>query len=79
MIDLSRYVFEALRKDEEFILYRGRSEDGAVQAAFASRLRKPPSHAAFARFGAPLAAKRSKQPKIKAATQAPRSRATARP
>ena len=25
MIELSRYVFEALRKDEEFILYRGRS------------------------------------------------------
>ena len=29
MIDLSRYVFEALRKDEEFILYRGRSKDDA--------------------------------------------------
>ena len=26
MIDLSRHLFEALRKDEEFILYRGRSE-----------------------------------------------------
>jgi hypothetical protein len=33
VIDLSRYVFEALRKDEEFVLYRGR-------AAFASRLRQ---------------------------------------
>ena len=31
MIDLSRYVFEALRKDEEFILYRGRSEDAPVK------------------------------------------------
>ena len=31
MIDLSRYVFEALRKDEEFILYRGRSKDDASQ------------------------------------------------
>ena len=31
MIDLSRYVFEALRKDEEFILYRGRSEDTPVK------------------------------------------------
>ena len=30
MIELSRYVFEALRKDEEFILYRGRSEDAPV-------------------------------------------------
>ena len=25
MIDLSRYVFESLRKDQEFILYRGQS------------------------------------------------------
>ena len=31
MIDLSRYVFEALRKDEEFILYRGRGEDAPVK------------------------------------------------
>jgi predicted ATPase/signal transduction histidine kinase len=31
VIDLSRYVFEALRKDEEFILYRGRSEDTPVK------------------------------------------------
>ena len=31
MIDLSRYVFEALRKDEEFILYRGQSKDDASQ------------------------------------------------
>ena len=31
MIDLSRYVFEALRKDEEYILYRAQSEDVAFQ------------------------------------------------
>ena len=31
MIDLSRYIFEALRKDEEFILYRGQSKDDASQ------------------------------------------------
>jgi predicted ATPase/signal transduction histidine kinase len=31
VIDLTRYAFEALQKDEEFILYRGRSEDDAVQ------------------------------------------------
>ena len=31
MIDLSRYVFEALRKDDEFILYRGRNEDEISQ------------------------------------------------
>jgi PAS domain S-box-containing protein len=36
VIDLSRYAFEALRKDEEFILYRGRSEDDAVQVLVAS-------------------------------------------
>jgi serine/threonine protein kinase len=29
LIDLSRYVFEALRKDEEYILYRAQSEDVA--------------------------------------------------
>ena len=31
MIELSRYVFETLRKDEEFILYRGQSKDDASQ------------------------------------------------
>jgi len=31
VIDLSRYVFEALRKDDEFILYRGRNEDEISQ------------------------------------------------
>ena len=31
MIELSRYVFEALRKDKEFILYRGQSKDDASQ------------------------------------------------
>ena len=36
MIELSRYALEALRKDEEFILYRGRSKDDASRAAFAS-------------------------------------------
>jgi Protein kinase domain len=39
VMDLSGYVFEVLRKDEEFILYRGQSIDVASQAAFASRLR----------------------------------------
>jgi hypothetical protein len=27
VFDLSQYVFEMLRKDDEFILYRGRSKD----------------------------------------------------
>ena len=31
MIDLSRYVFEALRNDKEFVLYRGQSKDDASQ------------------------------------------------
>ena len=31
MIDLSRYVFEALRKDDEFILYRGQNEEEISQ------------------------------------------------
>jgi PAS domain S-box-containing protein len=31
VIELSTYVFEVLRKDNEFILYRGRSEDDAPQ------------------------------------------------
>jgi hypothetical protein len=31
VIDLSQYVFEALRKDQEFILYRGRGKDFASQ------------------------------------------------
>jgi hypothetical protein len=29
VIELSRYTLEALRKDEEFILYRGRSQGDA--------------------------------------------------
>jgi hypothetical protein len=39
MIELSRHFFEVLRKDEEFVLYRGRSKDDGSQAAFSSRLR----------------------------------------
>ena len=31
MIELSKYVFEALRKDKDFNLYRGRSEDNTSQ------------------------------------------------
>ncbi len=31
MIELSRYVLQALRKDEEFILYRGRSKEDTSQ------------------------------------------------
>ena len=38
MIDLSRYAFEALRKDDEFILYRGRNEDNGGQVLLLSPL-----------------------------------------
>jgi serine/threonine protein kinase len=31
VIELSKYIFEALQKDEEFILYRGRSKDDGTQ------------------------------------------------
>ena len=31
MIELSRYILEALRKDAEFILYRARSKDDGTQ------------------------------------------------
>ena len=43
MVDLSRYIFEALHHDEEFILYRGQSKADASQADFASRLRQAPA------------------------------------
>jgi serine/threonine protein kinase len=38
VIDLSRYAFEALRKDDEFILYRGRNEDNGGQVLLLSPL-----------------------------------------
>jgi hypothetical protein len=31
VIDMSRYAFEALRKDDEFVLYRGRNEEERSQ------------------------------------------------
>ena len=33
VIDLSRYVFEALRNDEEFILYRGQSKEQCISGS----------------------------------------------
>jgi len=32
VIELSIYVLDVLRKDDEFVLYRGRSQDGESQA-----------------------------------------------
>jgi hypothetical protein len=31
LINLSQYVIEALRKDQDFILYRGQSKLGSIQ------------------------------------------------
>ena len=43
MIELSRYVFEALRKGEEFILYRGRNEDAPVKVLVLSPVAEYPT------------------------------------
>jgi len=43
VIELSRYVFEALRKDEDFILYRGRSKDGGSQVLVLSPVAEYPA------------------------------------
>jgi len=43
VIDLSRYVFEALRNDEEFILYRGQSKDDASQVLVLSLAAQRPT------------------------------------
>ena len=43
MIDLSRYVLEPLRKDEEFILYRGRSRGDAPQILVLSPVAEHPT------------------------------------
>ena len=43
MIELSRYVLEALRKDEESILYRGRSEEDASQVLVLSPVVEHPT------------------------------------
>ncbi|MBV8814010.1 MAG: AAA family ATPase, partial [Verrucomicrobia bacterium] len=40
MIELSTRVFEVLRKDEDFVLYRGRTKGDAAEPAFSSRLRQ---------------------------------------
>ena len=43
MVDLSRYIFEALRKDEEFVLYRGQSKDDASQVLVRSLAAQRPT------------------------------------
>jgi hypothetical protein len=43
VIELSRYVLKALRKDEEFILYRGRSKEGASQVLVLSPVGEYPT------------------------------------
>ena len=42
MLELPRYVLEALRKDEEFILYRGRSQDDPSQVLVLSPVAEYP-------------------------------------
>src|SRR3984957_2614063 len=42
VFELTRYVLEALRKDEEFILYRGRSQDGTSQVLVRSPVAEYP-------------------------------------
>ena len=42
VIELSRYVFEGLRKHEDFILYRGRSKDDRSQVLVLSPLAEYP-------------------------------------
>ena len=43
MIDLSQYAFEALRKEDEFILYRGRSKDKGSQVLVLAPLAEHPA------------------------------------
>src|SRR5215470_11584056 len=43
VIELSRYALETLRKDEEFILYRGRSQGDACQILVLSPVAEHPT------------------------------------
>ena len=43
MVDLSRHVFEALRKDDKFILYRGRSKDDGSKVLVVSPVTEYPA------------------------------------
>ena len=42
MIDLSRYVFQTLRRDEEFILYRGRKQEDSSQVLVLAPAKEEP-------------------------------------
>jgi hypothetical protein len=43
VIELARYVLEKLRKDEEFILYRGQSKDNAARVLVLSPVLERPA------------------------------------
>ena len=43
MVELSQYVFEALRKDDKFILYRGRSKDDGSKVLVVSPVTEYPA------------------------------------
>jgi hypothetical protein len=40
VVDLSQYVFEALRKDDKFVLYRGRSKSDGSKVLVVSPVRE---------------------------------------
>jgi serine/threonine protein kinase len=50
VIELSRFTFEVLRKDEHFILYRGRTADGSSQVLLRSPTSQPPTVANLKRL-----------------------------
>ena len=50
MIELSKYLFEMLRKDEEFNLYRGRTEDDTSQILVLSPVAEYPAPEALKRL-----------------------------
>ena len=50
MVELSRYVLQALRKDEEFILYRGRSKEDASQVLVLSPVAGYPTRESLKRL-----------------------------
>src|SRR6202162_6595068 len=51
VIELSTYVFYALRKDEELVLYRGRRDDDASQVLVLSPVAEYPTRESLKRLG----------------------------
>jgi predicted ATPase/signal transduction histidine kinase len=57
VIDLSPYIFEVLRKDEDFILYRGQHRSDASQVLALSAVKEPPEIPALKRIKQELSLK----------------------